>query len=118
MKGVEILASNNYVIERAFDWKTFLYIFIILFGLSLLVGFVISKVEDDFIYLFFFLIIGLVCGLFVGWLYGDIEGTPTKYETEYKVTISDDVSMNEFYEKYEIIDQEGSIYTIREREGR
>lgn len=36
--------------------------------------------------------------------------------TEYKVTIDDSVSMNEFLDKYEILDQEGKIYTVKERE--
>ena len=35
---------------------------------------------------------------------------------EYKVTIDDSVSMNEFLDKYEILDQEGKIYTVREKE--
>lgn len=35
---------------------------------------------------------------------------------EYKVTISDEVSLNEFFNKYEIIDQEGKIYTVKEVE--
>ena len=35
---------------------------------------------------------------------------------EYKVTIDDSVSMNEFLDKYEIIDQEGKIYTVKEKE--
>ena len=35
---------------------------------------------------------------------------------EYKVTIDDSVSMNEFMDKYEILDQEGKIYTVKERE--
>ena len=34
---------------------------------------------------------------------------------EYKVTIDDSVSMNEFLDKYEILDQEGKIYTIKEK---
>lgn len=34
---------------------------------------------------------------------------------EYKVTIDDSVSMNEFLDKYEILDQEGKIYTVKER---
>ena len=37
-------------------------------------------------------------------------------EYEYKVTISDEVSMNDFLEKYEIIDQEGKIFTVKERD--
>ena len=40
----------------------------------------------------------------------------TMYEApEYKVTISDDVGFNEFNKKYEVVEQEGEIYTIRER---
>ena len=37
-------------------------------------------------------------------------------EYTYKVTISDKVHLVEFNEKYEIINQEGLIYTIREKE--
>ena len=39
---------------------------------------------------------------------------PVKF-IKYKVTISEEVSMTEFYEKYEIIDVDGAIYTIREK---
>ena len=35
---------------------------------------------------------------------------------EYKVLIDDSVPLNEFNEKYEILDQEGQIYTVIERE--
>lgn len=35
--------------------------------------------------------------------------------TEYKVIIDDSVKYNEFIEKYEVIDQEDEIYTVRER---
>ena len=34
---------------------------------------------------------------------------------EYKVLIDQDVSWSEVYENYEIIDQEGQIYTIKEK---
>ena len=38
-----------------------------------------------------------------------------KYEIHYQVTVDDSVSMNEFQNKYEIIEVEGKIYTVRER---
>lgn len=47
-----------------------------------------------------------------------LDAAVSSYKTgkyEYKVTISDEVSLNEFYDKYEIVDQEGKIYTIKER---
>lgn len=36
--------------------------------------------------------------------------------TTYDVLISDEVKMNEFNERYEIVSQNGNIYTIKERE--
>lgn len=38
-----------------------------------------------------------------------------KYETHYQVTVDNSVSMNEFQNKYEIIEVKGKIYTVRER---
>ena len=38
-----------------------------------------------------------------------------KYETCYQVTVDNSVSMNEFQNKYEIIEVEGKIYTVKER---
>lgn len=39
----------------------------------------------------------------------------TKYQTRYVVTISDNVNFNEFNSRYEIVKQEGLIYTIVEK---
>lgn len=39
---------------------------------------------------------------------------PTGY-TEYQVLIDDDVKWKDLYENYEIIDQQGKIYTIKEK---
>lgn len=39
---------------------------------------------------------------------------PTGY-TEYQVLIDDDVKWKDLYENYEIIDQQGKIYTITEK---
>lgn len=38
-----------------------------------------------------------------------------EYETHYQVTVDNSVSMNKFQNKYEIIEVEGKIYTVRER---
>jgi hypothetical protein len=48
--------------------------------------------------------IGFTCVIF---------GTPVE-TTQYKVLIHDSVSMTEFSEHYEIVDQEGKIYVIQE----
>ena len=63
-----------------------------------------------------FLIVFIAGGALFGTLVGRTTGDPIEYETQYKVVIDDSVSMNEFIEKYEIIDQEGKIYTVREKD--
>ena len=57
-------------------------------------------------------IVGLVFvgfGIFLNWVVIDETIKPTPI---YKVLVSDSVSMNEFYSKYEILNVEGKIYTI------
>ena len=49
-------------------------------------------------------------------LFGLISNKNSIDYVEYKATIEDSVSMNEFLDRYEILDQEGKIYTMRERE--
>lgn len=40
---------------------------------------------------------------------------PDQIETTYDVIIGDNVSFNEFNEHYEIIEQNGNIYTVKEK---
>lgn len=57
-------------------------------------------------------IIGLVflgLGISLNWVVIDVTIKPTPI---YKVLVSDSVSRNEFYSKYEILNVEGKIYTI------
>lgn len=62
-------------------------------------------------------IITIGCGFFgfIGTIISEHE-TDVVDHIEYKVTVSDDVNFTEFMSKYEIVDQEGLIYTVKERE--
>lgn len=51
----------------------------------------------------------------IGFLLSLIITVPTG-KMEYKVTIDDNVSFTYMYNNYEIVNQEGSIYTIHEKE--
>jgi hypothetical protein len=112
MSGVEILYTYPYIIEDGYS---------IVIGFCAVIGIAILA------FLFFVvitdsshsacLIASVVVGFLIGIPFGYTDADSRKiYGEEYKVTISDEVSMNEFLEKYEIIDQEGKIYTVRERE--
>lgn len=57
------------------------------------------------------LCVGSVCTC----VFGSMENENDIAYIEYKVAIDDSVLMNEFLDKYEIIEQEGKIYTVREK---
>lgn len=106
MEGVEILSQS--VCTETNGTALFLCMLI-----CVILGLIIDLCIDlsDGIY-------GTIAGCMVGILaYAIIFQCifPVKF-IKYKVTISENVSMTEFIEKYEIIDVDGMIYTIREKE--
>jgi ABC-type polysaccharide transport system permease subunit len=116
MNGVEILSSAEVACEFAFNWTSFWITFGIILGAFVCVS--IWKVVDGshrWQLIPSFAVIGIVAGIIVGSSIGYGTRLPVDYETHYKVTIDDSVSMNDFLDKYEILDQEGKIYTVKER---
>ena len=68
----------------------------------------IERVKGPIIALCVLAIVVLVLGGFI------ISKMKEPVETHYQVIIDDSVPMNEFFEKYEVIKQEGKIYTVKE----
>ena len=112
MTGVEILATQEVVTAYAWNWSAYVITFAIITIVTGLVGLCIGDgFFEDFL-------VGILVGAVFGALIGIIPAKltkPSEYETQYKVTISDEVSMNDFLERYEIVSQEGKIYTVIER---
>ena len=86
-----------------------------------------------FFSMFVFLVLGIICicsdrygllvlcgvltvAMFAVAICGDIDNKNSVHHMEHKVTINDSVAFNDFLEYYEILDQEGKIYTVKERE--
>ena len=114
MEGITIL--NQFVGEEILvsPWAQVCYLLTIFgfFGVFVFSILTIATIESEKRFLIP-LILAALCfaaGVCTG-LFG-----PYKNEIYYQVTISDEVNFNEFNEKYEIIEQNGLIYTIRERE--
>ena len=111
MNGVEILSSE-------IIYNTILPEYWLGIGLGLLVLLIMAMAlcfSNDYIIAgFICLALSLVSGI-VGGLGGTYSTTDINH-IEYKVIIDDSVSMNEFLDKYEILDQEGKIYIVKERE--
>ena len=115
MTGIEILSAQEVVTKYAYNWKAFWILFAVIIGVFITFGLIASVITRDHDAFVIITVSAIIFGLMFGGLYGTATSYPIAYETQYKVTTSDEVSMNEFLEKYEIIDQEGKIFTIRER---
>lgn len=115
MPGVEILASAQVAIESTCNWQLGIFVLIGTIITGGVLAFFLAE-EDNKLGT---TICGSVFGALLGFLFFALTlvatEKPSVYETQYKVTISDSVSMTEFYEHYEVIDQEGKIFTVRER---
>lgn len=109
MNGVIIL--NNYEYLTNFGSISLMSILCVWFLAAAIVSlFILLKNKCNSWKEFVILVIGgalsIVCGCLI---------PEYKYETRYQVTVDNSVSMNEFQDKYEIIEVEGKIYTVRER---
>ena len=115
MSGIEILS----IIEEPvllFNEKAFGIAFFITLAIFLFTSVYISIEESEWFYFLLFSMLGILIGVLFGIMAGVTCSTETdEVEISYKVTISDEVPLNEFLDKYEIIDQDGKIYTVRER---
>ena len=109
LEGIEILSQVEKVINRGS-----MIGFGIFFGiLAVICIILVIRFNENGV--IFFVGVGTFC-LFLS-IFGFVAHNPTteKY-IEYKVSISNQVSLTEFNEKYKILNQEGKIYTIREKE--
>jgi hypothetical protein len=117
MPGIEILSTTEVAIEYTYNYWLAGIIYLFLVISCTILGAVVyytnhsTWLEGACIGI---LISGLL-GLFLFAAVCIVSAEPSVYETQYKVTINESVSMVEFLDKYEIIDQEGKIYTVREK---
>lgn len=111
MTGVEILSSEAVYNTILPEWC----IAIGILAMFAFFGIMAWQFATEHVVLGFMCLVLALGSILVGTL-GVSENKTDVNHIEYKVTIDDSVSMNDFLDKYEILDQEGKIYTVKERE--
>lgn len=112
MTGVTILGSEIVMITNPL-FKTFALIGLSLLFLALILGFIFRNEN----YGIFMMLIPAAIGTIIafggmGW------ASINKVEdyVKYDVLVSEDVNFQEFYNKYEILEAKGQVYTVKEIE--
>lgn len=118
MNGVEILTSNEVAVAyEKFNWSNFGIAIGLIAAIAIVTGLIAGVLNYDCVIgTIVSIVVFIVFTGIIGMPVGGLTGEPIEYETQYKITIDNSVSMTEFLDKYEIIDQDGKIYTVRERE--
>lgn len=115
MDGIEILKS----IEITTTQSWIVWGIIISLGIVIMIGIILHDSEIDSTPSIIACIIGITAAIaFVFFIMAAIIA-PKKPTGEYKqiMRVPDDISLNEFYEKYEILSKEEytNVYTVKER---
>lgn len=115
MNGVTILNT----IQNSCDWSTLAGgIIAMLVGLIAVVAVIISIYAshdcfDAILWIFAIILLILALGMLFSGIWITIDGTHSD-ETTYEVTIDNTVGINDFMDKYEIVEQRGEIYVVKE----
>lgn len=114
MKGVRILAENAVILTQySFvwnGWSIFCYVMAGIFAILTIA----LMIDDDIAFSLTITATGIM--FVIGTSIGNAKGVEEVYDyTEYKIIVDETVNMNEFMEKYEILDIDGEIYVVRER---
>ena len=111
MEGIEILNATSIYNTLLPEWTIVIGVMLIfVFAIMATVCICIDR------YGWMILCVVLTIVTIVAIAFGSNANKNSIHHMEYKVTINDSVKMNDFFEQYEIIDQEGKIYTVREKE--
>lgn len=117
LEGINVL--NTYEIVNP-EWHDMIFpavafAFLAVVGIVLIVCILCNReyIQENFGPLVF-VIVGTLFFM-VGSIYGFTHLPENKYQTRYAVTLDDHVNFNEFTAKYEVVKQEGLIYTIVEK---
>lgn len=117
LKGVTILNSYDIIIPEWHDtfFRTVVFSIIAVSGIALIIYLLLdSKRIKDALTPSVIIVLFTLLSIFVS-IHGFTNLPENKYQTRYEVTISDDVNFNEFTSKYQVVKQEGLIYTIIEK---
>ena len=117
LKGVTLLNSYDIITPEWNDiiYPTVVFSIIAVSGIALIIYLLLNskRIKDAFVPFVIVILFTLCC--MVASISGFTHLPENKYQTRYDVTISDDVNFNEFNSRYEVVKQNGLIYTIIEK---
>lgn len=112
MNGINILNSTEVVVESTCNWWLAGIVWIVVVVACGMIAYGAYNKGEAVVA---GCLVGALIGLLLWVLVGAMTSESVVQEVQYEVIIDDSVSMKEFTNKYEIIEQRGEIYVVREK---
>lgn len=113
LSGVKIVSRYNESYNHDSRFAISMTVFVLLIVASLIVGMFSIAFSEMRLLTVIFIAITIMAGLFLNFVYKNT----VEYFNIYTVTVDDSVGFNDFYSKYEIIEEIGNgVFKIRDRE--
>jgi len=109
IEGIEILAQSEIMTDSS--WTAWILV-LLAFGFVVFTGGLSNNID----FLVFIGCIALSISIVGSLLMVIINPKEPTGKYEYQVTIDENVSFTELYEKYEVVDQNGKIWVIRDKD--
>lgn len=114
MDGIIFLSAEEVVKTTSAGAAGFVITFFFFLLLGIVMGGIWALFVQDTDPLWISLVVCLAFGLIFG-IFGACVEVETERTTEYKVFVQDEEALPYLIENYEIIDKDGDVYTIREK---
>ena len=117
LKGITVLNTYDIITPEWNDkiFSAVVFSIIAVSGIALIIYLLLdSKRIKDALTPSVIIVLFTLLSIFVS-IHGFTHLPENKYQTRYEVTVSNDVNFNEFTSKYQVVKQEGLIYTIIEK---
>lgn len=113
LSGVKIVSRYNESYNHDSRFAISMTVFVLLIVVSLIVGMFSIAFSEMRLLAVIFIAITIMAGFFLNFVYKNT----VEYFNIYTVTVDDSVGFNDFYSKYEIIEEIGNgVFKIRDRE--
>lgn len=105
------------LVPIAYEFNTIWFWVCIIAGL-ILIAIAVAVSYDDIpkFTIFIISIAFLLFSILIGLLLGGGFAIPSEYESHYKIIVDDTVTVNEFLDRYELLERDGEILIVKEIE--
>ncbi len=120
MNGIKVLSETTEIIKVGEYWGfnsnigSWIGVVVLALLLTGIIFFIYKAIDEDEGMFFLFALVTFLIGIII--IFAVFRHDEMQDRTTYKIIAEDTVTLNDFFNHYELLGQEGSIYIVAEKE--